>query len=308
MSNYCRALSLLFALLFMSSFALSQAKLELDDQLVRVSYKSAAEKEDRDAYVYLPRGYKNDPNKKWPVIIFLHGDGERGNAKNDLDYVLKHGPLYEAWVQKRDLPFIIISPQLPLYGRDTISTGLKSRDISKFPKRLAEGTPERVTNIPKEPMAGALANDQLDFTAALPPNGWERSEKDVIEVFSKVLKTYRADANRVYLTGLSYGGFGTWIIASRYPQYFAAINPIVGWAHPDWIDPIAKNNIPVWVVAGGRDPYFKTKYFFTGVNKLEALGHKHVRFTIHEDMGHDAWTRVYAGQDIYDWFLSHVKK
>ena len=292
--------------LLFASFALAQSK--LDDQLLRLSYKSTEENEDKDAYVYLPRGYKDDPNRKWPVIVFLHGDGERGNAKNELDYVLKHGPLFEAWVQKRNLPFIIVSPQLPVFGRDAISSSLKNRDITKFPKRLAEGTPERTSSVPKDPMVGAVADDKLDFTAAVPPDGWERRDKEVIEILNKVLKTYKVDANRVYLTGLSYGGVGTWIIASRYPQYFAAINPIVGWAHPDWMEPIAKNNIPVWAVAGGRDPYVATKYFFTGLNKLEALGNKNVRFTIHEDMGHDAWTRVYAGEDIYNWFLSHSKK
>src|SRR5688572_1311103 len=285
--------------------AVVMAQSTLDDQLLTLSYTSSEGGESKNVYVYLPRGYKNDPSRKWPVILFLHGDGERGNATTELDYVLKHGPLYEAWVQKRPLPFIIISPQLPVFGRDAISSSLKNRDITKFPKRLAQGTPERTSNIPKEPMTGAVADDQLDFTAAVPPDGWEKRDKDVIEILNKTLKAYNADPSRVYLTGLSYGGFGTWIIASKYPQYFAAISPIVGWAHPDWMEPIAKHAIPVWAVAGGRDPYVAVKYFFTGLNKLESLGHKQVRFTIHEDMGHDAWTRVYAGDDIYTWFLSH---
>ncbi len=295
-----------FSFLFLMSSSGAQNK--LDDQLIRLSYKSTEGNEERDAYIYLPRGYKDDPTKKWPVLIFLHGDGERGNAKNELDYVLKHGPLYEAWVQKRNLPFIIISPQLPVFGRDATQSYLKGRDITKFPQRLAEGTPARSINQPTEPMVGAVVNNELNFTADVPPDGWEKRDKDVIAVLNKVLATYKADPNKVYLTGLSYGGFGTWYIASKYPQYFAAISPIVGWAHPDWIDPIAKNKIPVWAFAGGRDQAVLAKYFFTAINKLESLGHKNIRFTIHEDMGHDTWVRVYAGDDIYNWFLSYSKK
>lgn len=54
----------------------------------------------------------------WPILMFLHGNGERGNGKDELDYVLMHGPLYEAWIQKKDLPFIIVSPQLPMFDFD----------------------------------------------------------------------------------------------------------------------------------------------------------------------------------------------
>ena len=53
-------------------------------------------------------------------MLFLHGDGERGDGKGELDYVLVHGPLFEAWCQRRDLPFIIISPQLPMFGQGEV--------------------------------------------------------------------------------------------------------------------------------------------------------------------------------------------
>lgn len=305
MNTYCT--SILITLLCSMIYSVTAQK--RDDQLTRLPYTSSEGNEEREAYVYLPNGYKKDPNRKWPVIVFLHGDGERGNGKEDLDYLLKHGPLYEAWVQKKDLPFIIIAPQLPLFGRETVSGSLKNRDITTFPKRQTDGAPDRIQpGIPKEPMKGAIVDDGLDFTAKVPPNGWERRDQDVIEILKKVLSTHQADANRVYLTGLSYGGTGTWYIASKHPQYFAAISPIAGWGHPDWMEPIAKNSMPVWAITGGRDPYVLTKYFFTGVNKLETLGHKNVRFTIHEDMGHDAWIRAYAGDDLYTWFLSNVRK
>jgi predicted peptidase len=107
------------------------------------------------------------------------------------------------------------------------------------------------------------------------------------------------------LTGISYGGFGTWYLAHRYPQQFAAIAPVAGWGHPELMAPIAKNNIPLWVFAGGRDEIIHTHHFYAGLNCLEALGHSNVRFTVHADMGHDVWRRVYAGEDLFAWFLTH---
>ncbi len=68
-------------------------------QLVRASYQSTAG-EERDVFVYLPAGYGSDRTRRWPVLLFLHGDGERGDGREDLDWVLVHGPLYEAWIQK----------------------------------------------------------------------------------------------------------------------------------------------------------------------------------------------------------------
>ena len=80
-------------------------------QLKRVSYHSAATGEERDYYVYLPEGFAQ--KDRWPVLMTLSGNGERGDGKGDLDYVLANGPLFEAWSQRRRLPFVIIAPQLP---------------------------------------------------------------------------------------------------------------------------------------------------------------------------------------------------
>ncbi len=88
------------------------------EQLLRLSYQSQIDNEQREYFVYLPKGYHSHSGKKWPVMLFLHGNGERGNGKSELDYVVTHGPLYEAWIQKKDLPFIIISPQLHMFDMD----------------------------------------------------------------------------------------------------------------------------------------------------------------------------------------------
>src|SRR5690606_41936194 len=82
----------------------------------RLPYVSQADNKSREFFVYLPGGYETQPEQQWPVLLFLHGNGERGNGLDELDYVLIHGPLYEAWIQKKDLPFIIIAPQLHMFG------------------------------------------------------------------------------------------------------------------------------------------------------------------------------------------------
>lgn len=279
----------------------------MDDQLTRLRYESIYDNSESEAFVYLPRGYTENIENKWPIILFLHGNGERGNAKDELEFVIMHGPLYEAWVQKKDLPFIIISPQLPMFGKDKEADYLKNRDKKSIPKREENGVPKRFDRFSTPYlMAGAIFNENDKHI--LPEVGWEERIDDVMLILNSVITKYNVDTNKIYLTGLSYGGFGTWFIASKYPQKFAAIAPVVGWGHPDFMKPIAENQLPVWAFAGGRDLVVKTKYFFKGMNDLEKLGHQNVRFTVHEDMGHDAWTRVYAGDDLYNWFLEHSKR
>ena len=110
--------SISFTLLLLSSIILScncdtkDTSSKSEEQLLRIPYHSETDQTDREYFVYLPKGYEEQKDKKWPVLLFLHGDGERGNGTTELDYVMIHGPLYEVWVQKRDLPFIMIVPQI----------------------------------------------------------------------------------------------------------------------------------------------------------------------------------------------------
>ena len=273
-------------------------------QLAHVSYHSRDTNAQRDYFLYLPAGYDTAQARLWPLLVVLHGDGERGNAKEDLDYLLKNGPLYEAWIQKRDLPFIIVAPQLPLYGREKTISYLQSRTRSEIPERLAASVPARPSEFPTPtPMLGAVSDDALPYGAEGPPDGWSKLENDVIDIVAAVTRDQRVDPRRRYLTGISYGAFGTWFIASRHPDLFAAIAPVVGWGHPDLMEPIAKAKLPVWAFAGGRDTTIEARYFYPGLNKLESLGHDQLRFTLEADMGHDVWARAYAGRDLYDWFL-----
>ncbi|MBT8478659.1 MAG: prolyl oligopeptidase family serine peptidase [Gemmatimonadetes bacterium] len=221
---------------------------------------------------------------------------------------MAQGPLYEARIQRRDLPFVIVAPQLPMFDMKQSAPYLEFRDQSQMPRRTDGPPPPRNAAFPTpEPMRGAVPATEFPFGREGPPSGWDRCEDDLLGLIDHVLATYDADPDRLYLTGLSYGGFGTWDLASRHPELFAAIAPVVGWGHPQLMPPLADPPMPMWVFAGGRDGAVLTKHFFAGLNELERLGHPDVRFTIHEDMNHDVWERVYGGQDLYDWLLRQLR-
>ncbi|HVZ35781.1 MAG TPA: hypothetical protein VG963_25315, partial [Polyangiaceae bacterium] len=112
-----------------------------EPELLRVPLLSRATRSEREFFLYLPRGYRSESARRWPVLLFLHGNGERGDARAELDFLLVNGPLYEAWIQKRDLPLIVVAPQLPMYGRDAYADYLKNRTRAEIPVRLAAGTP-----------------------------------------------------------------------------------------------------------------------------------------------------------------------
>ena len=126
-------------------------------------------------------------------------------------------------------------------------------------------------------------------------------------LLDSVLLKFHADKDRVYLTGASMGGFGTWYYASKYPEKFAAILPVVGFPSVEQAEAVAKAGIPAWVFSGGRDPAVQTEYFFAGMNRMNELG-AIMRFTTEQDMFHDVWNRVYAGEDAYNWLLKFKKR
>ncbi len=270
-------------------------------ELRRVSYLSKRTGQERDYFVYLPPGHGRQ--KSWPTMLFLHGNGERGDGKGELDYVLTHGPLFEAWCQKRNLPFVIIAPQLPMFGQGEVDY-IKNRTPAQIPRRLPDGVPprpdERDAQL-EEPMRGKIRDDQTPDGPAGPVEGWNELEDELIAMVDATLRDFRGDASRVYLTGLSYGGFGAWYLAAKHPQKFAAVAPVVGYGHPDHAGPIARAKLPVWCFAGGRDGVVPVPFFYAVLERLEALGHESVRFTNHEDLGHLTWVRVYGGADLYDW-------
>lgn len=278
-----------------------------EPQLIRLNYQSQVDQSQRQYLVYLPRGYTENPQQKWPLLLFLHGNGERGNGLDELDYTLVHGPLYEVWIQKRDLPFIMVVPQLHMFGMGTLPY-IAGRQKSSIPQRLKDGVPARPQLFSSEqPIRPASADVDMSKVPPLLPDGWERAEQDVLMMLQTVQQEYRVDNQRLYLTGISYGGFGSWYLASKHPELFAAVAPVVGWGHPSLMAPIAKAKTPLWVFAAGRDSAVNKDYFYPGIETLRQLGHTNVRFSVMEQAEHDAWRQIYAGSDLFDWLLQQKR-
>lgn len=287
--------------------SLAATKRTAKPELRRVSYHSKRTGKEREYFVYLPPGHA--AQKNWPVMLFLHGNGERGDGKGELDYVLAHGPLYEAWCLKRDLPFVIISPQLPMFGQGEVDY-IKNRTPAQIPKRRPEGADPREDerNVRSEdPMRGTTRDDNLPDGPEGPVDGWNLIADELLAMVDDTVRNFRGDPHRLYLTGLSYGGFGSWYLAAQYPEKFAAVAPVVGYGHPAHAEPIATAKLPLWCFSGGRDPVVQPKYFYAVFERLEALGHRSARLTCHEDLGHFTWVRVYGGNDIYDWMLGQSR-
>jgi predicted peptidase len=194
--------------------------------------------------LFLPDDYGKEPEKKWPVILFLHGSGERGT---DLNLVKLHGPP-KIVGQQKDFPFVVISPQCP--------------------------------------------------------DGQWWQPATLIALLDEVIEKYAVDPDRVYLTGLSMGGFGTWQTAIEYPDRFAAIAPICGGGNRYLVPGI--KHVPTWVFHGAKDQAVPVQASQEMAGVLQKVG-GHVRLTIYPEAGHDSWTQTYDHRALYDWFLTHKR-
>jgi predicted peptidase len=149
------------------------------------------------------------------------------------------------------------------------------------------------------------------FLAVSPqcPEGstWARHVPTLRSLLDSVLEHYSADPDRLYLTGISMGGNGVWLLATRYPDLFAAVAPVCGYGLPSQEFPervCVLKDIPVWVFHGSSDRIVHPSESRKLVDRLRECGSE-VRFTIYPRCGHDSWTRTYEKPDLYEWFLSH---
>jgi predicted peptidase len=124
-------------------------------------------------------------------------------------------------------------------------------------------------------------------------------------LLDEVSARYAVDPDRIYLTGLSMGGFGTWAWAIAEPHRFAAIAPICGGGAPAAV--CALRHLPVWAFHGARDTVVPLHRSEDMVRALEACG-GNVRFTIYPEAKHDSWTPAYADPELYQWFLQHIRR
>ncbi len=122
--------------------------------------------------------------------------------------------------------------------------------------------------------------------------------------YKELTEKYHIDPSRVYLTGMSLGGFGTWDLASRYPEYFAAIMPLCGGGRPDMAQTI--KDLPTWVFHGDKDRLVNVNRSVQMVNAMQELGSR-PKFSVLKGQGHDIH-KVYSDEGVYEWLLSQHKQ
>jgi predicted peptidase len=197
--------------------------------------------------VHLPPGYGEDATRRWPLILFLHGIGERGS---DVEKVKIHG-IAKIVEEQPGFPFVAVSPQCP---------------------------------------AGS--------------SWWPHEVEPLKALLDHILATHAVDPTRVYLTGLSMGGYGVWALGSAYPDLFAAIAPICGGGDVDTV--CALKDVPVWAFHGDLDTVVLLSESQKLVDALQACG-GNVQLTIYPGIKHDSWTQTYDNPALYQWFMSHSR-
>lgn len=137
---------------------------------------------------------------------------------------------------------------------------------------------------------------------------WKADSEDgkrALAILDQVMKDYKVDAKRVYLTGLSMGGFGSWSMAAAHPERWAAVAPICGGGDPKAAGKI--KHLPIWCFHGDADKAVNVKLSRDMIAALKAAGAS-PRYDEYKGVGHNSWDRAYGTAELYTWFLSHSRK
>lgn len=207
-----------------------------------------------------------NPGRKYPLVIFLHGAGERGN---DNEAQLKWGVMNFASEQAMIAhPAIVVVPQCP--ERMSWSNFSSKKDSREM---LLQPTPSK-------PMEMLMA------------------------LIQKIIKEQPIDANRIYITGLSMGGFGTFDAMARYPKMFAAAVPVCGGGDASKAATIA--HIPTWVFHGAEDATVNPMLSVDMVEALMKAG-AHPGYTQYPEVGHFSWLGAYTDPLMIAWLFRQHK-
>ena len=196
-------------------------------------------------YGYVLQSPERAKNKK-PLIVFLHGSGERGT---DTELLKVHGPLKYTKTHKLDA--YVLAPQCP-------------------------------------------ENETWDTEV-------------LYSLIQKIQKDNNIDSERIYLTGMSMGGWGTFNLAFAHPELFAAVVPVCGFVNRWEMNSVCNiKTIPTHIYHGLLDDVVTVDYSINVYKKLKACN-GNVELTIFDDANHDSWSRVYDNPEIYDWMLRQIK-
>jgi predicted peptidase len=168
------------------------------------------------------------------------------------------------------------------------------------------GAGESGTNLAKVKTHGPpkVVESKPDFPFILvspqsPGRGWNSDTLNAL--LNDIIRKYRVDKHRIYLTGLSMGGFGTWSLAAEHPERFAAIVPICGGGNPAEARKLV--GLPIWVFHGAKDPTVPVQRSREMVEAIKAAG-GNVKFTEYPEAKHDCWTETYDNPELYEWLLA----
>jgi predicted peptidase len=158
-------------------------------------------------------------------------------------------------------------------------------------------------------LKAAPANEPtFPFTVIAPQmpayDGWW-SVESLDAMLDHILAEYPVDADRVYLTGASRGGYGVWDWACHRPDAFAAIAPIAGEGNDDWAEKL--KHVPVWAFHGAKDKAVNPAEEERMVNAVNRAGGS-AKLTMYPEAGHNAWSRAYNDPELYRWFLAHPRQ
>lgn len=233
--------------------------------------------------LYLPPSYS--PTVKYPLVIYLHGRGQRGTDNGPRVYA---GGLFRGRrslvspTMQQTFPSIVIVPQC--------SDKTTNEEWAKW-----------VGNTPETPFQGL----GRDGSYALAPEPSD-SGKAVLELIEATIKELSVDPKRVYFTGISMGGFGTWEYAARRPELFAAAVPMAGYSDPAQVARFAK--IPFWIFHGGADETNPVQGSRTMHTLLKNAG-ADVRYTEYPETRHgDSFRKAWTETELLPWIFSQRRE
>jgi len=212
---------------------------------------------------------KIEPGKRYPLVLFLHGLGERGT--DNVRQLLWGAAEFTKPENRRKYPCFVVAPQCPLTGL-WVRGELKDLLAPTFV----------LSQKPSQPMT--LVLELIDKLAA---------------------RDLPVDKSRIYVTGLSMGGFGTWDLIERRPDFFAAAIPICARGDPTQAAKL--KNLPIWVFHGGADPIVPLRHSKEMVAAIRKAGGA-PKITIYPGVGHDSWSATYANPEVMAWLFAQKRK